>query len=196
MIDAYGEKMGFTRKDEQLNENDFSTWFQFLNQGGQIDMRRVQKMLETGELPYHNTAGFISTEDFLKRYLPENRRGELTLKKINPEMSTIWLQAEQTREKIRSNWSRIIEQGLDFDGFIKETPELMAFLDLLPAGKKSLYLDFLRKMSEEKIPWKEISSRKPKEIKAIESELEQIRNDSIYKEVKVEIPPKDKKIPE
>jgi len=44
-------------------------WRQLIGSNGQLRQDRIKHLLSTGEMPYHNIIGYISTEDFLKKYL-------------------------------------------------------------------------------------------------------------------------------
>jgi hypothetical protein len=80
------KRFGFQKvEDREVSQNRPSTWFQMIDKDGQINASRLKEMLETGELPYKASFGLIPTEDFLRRYLPPERRGKIVLEELNPE---------------------------------------------------------------------------------------------------------------
>lgn len=79
-------QFGFKVIDEKKeSQNTTPAWMQLVDKNGQIDKEKFNQALETGHLPYKNSFGYISTEEFLQRYLPDNRRGEITLKVIDAD---------------------------------------------------------------------------------------------------------------
>jgi hypothetical protein len=60
-------------------------WGQFQDSKGQLVQERVSKFLETGEPPYMVATGIIDILDFLKKYLPQERKGEVVLKEKNKD---------------------------------------------------------------------------------------------------------------
>jgi hypothetical protein len=66
------DKLGFNKIDDvDIPENQFDTWLQFIDKDGQVSKKRFEKLLQTGEFPHKSAAGYMMTEDFLKKYLPE-----------------------------------------------------------------------------------------------------------------------------
>jgi hypothetical protein len=49
-----------------------NNWSQLISNSGQIEQNRLKKLLSTGKLPYDNLIGYISVEEFLKKYLPNS----------------------------------------------------------------------------------------------------------------------------
>jgi hypothetical protein len=83
------DRIGFKKLDVDVPENGFDTWLQFIDKDGQVSKKRFEELLKTGEFPLKNTAGYIMTEDFLQKYLPENEKGEIVLQESDPEIKRI-----------------------------------------------------------------------------------------------------------
>ena len=65
-----------TRTSEAMPKNIPQQWFQFITKDGQIDKKRVAKLLQAGDFPYALTKGSISIEDFLARFAPDELCGK------------------------------------------------------------------------------------------------------------------------
>jgi len=64
-------------KMTKIGEKSGSNWSQLIGSNGQIRQDRVEELLLTGKMPYRNLIGYVPTEEFLQRYLPDKRRGEI-----------------------------------------------------------------------------------------------------------------------
>ena len=71
------------KKVKKLNYN--SIWLQFIDKDGQINRGRLDEFLKTGEIKHSEAYGIIPVEEYLKKYLPKEKRGEIVLKEIDPE---------------------------------------------------------------------------------------------------------------
>lgn len=102
LIDSpIGNKIGFNKYREYekvTGKMDF--WGQFINENGQIDDKRIQEFLRTGIPKYKVAEGFIKTEDFLKKYLPEDMRGLINLKKLTTESLENLKEIEEINKKL------------------------------------------------------------------------------------------------
>ncbi len=89
-------------------------WGQFINSDGQIDNERVSKFLETGIPPYKVSIGIIMVEDFLKKYLPEDRRGKIILKDLNQNFNNEEFEKEiEIANKVFENWDKSTEEDIN-----------------------------------------------------------------------------------
>ena len=52
-------------------------WRQLVGANGQIEQTRVKKLLSTGEMPYKNLIGYISVDEFLQEYLPNEKHRKI-----------------------------------------------------------------------------------------------------------------------
>lgn len=181
------DHLGFKKiNDDEVNQNDFATWLQFIDKDGQINKKRFNEFLATGELPYKNVKGIISTEEFLERYLPENRRGKVVIKEIDKEKEKFWLELQNGKKLLAKEWGSLLENGGNFDEFIKN--ELLGkLLNFFDPGDKKQYLSFLKTMSEDGIPWSEFYKYRDENIIKIERKIGQgIKND-LYRDKEIVI---------
>jgi len=180
--------LGFKKiTDGVVKQNDFSTWLQFIDKNGQINSKRFDKFLQTGELPFPSVVAYIPIEDFLKRYLPESRRGKINLKEINIERKDYWARLQIEAESIRSDWSELLKNNGDFDNFVKNNQALNDIFTLITPTDRSEYLDFLKIMYNSNILWSEFFEHKSAKIEAIDEKINQARRDDLYKNKEVVI---------
>lgn len=59
-----------------------SNWGQLIGSNGQIKQARVKELFSTGKMPYRNLIGYVPAEEFLREYLPAERRDKIKFKKI------------------------------------------------------------------------------------------------------------------
>ncbi len=138
------QRIGFKiykRKDFDFHG---SFWHQFINSNGQIDEARVKKFLETGKPPYGVALGAIMTEDFLKKYLPKEKRGEIILKEVDPIVFNKIEIEKETLKQIKINWDELTEEGID--NIISKCEILKQFFQS-DAGSK--YLDIFKNLKRE-----------------------------------------------
>lgn len=132
----------FNRDSKQELTGQF--WGQFINSSGQVDSIKVSKFLETGEPTFKVCIGVMMVEDFLKKYLPEEKRGKILLKKARPGLKDFNEKLEKEKEIFENILKNYIddvenenieekiyqceiiggflktEQGKDLIGFLKE----------------------------------------------------------------------------
>lgn len=85
MVDSpIGGRVGFTvyHKDNKMGG---AFWGQFINEKGEINKERMQKFLNTGIPEFFPARGFIKVEDFLKKYLPKEKKGIIELADLSEE---------------------------------------------------------------------------------------------------------------
>lgn len=110
------KRFGFKIADEKTSGEN---WQQITDKEGQIDTKRLEYAIKNGRLPFRNLTGYILIEDFLKKYLPENRKGEIVLKEVNPEYFNI------------KNGVVIQKERLDLIELIKNTPQELININLI-----------------------------------------------------------------
>lgn len=81
---AIGKRIGFTQTKRVFKTNGMSFWGQFVDQNGLIKEEEIKKFISTGIPKYYRTEGSIRTEDFLKKHLPQNRKGLIKLRELTP----------------------------------------------------------------------------------------------------------------
>jgi len=157
-------------------------WGQFVDSKGQIDQGRVKKFLETGEAPYQIAVGAIKTEDFLKKYLPKEFRGNISLKELNPEFD---------EKKYQSEYELIREMGRNWD--IMEEKDIMHILYQCSFAKEfnetndgKGFIDFFFRMKKEKKTSKDLE--KEPELNSYKKAFDEFHNNIkfINKEVVVD----------
>lgn len=182
-------RLGFRKiEDDVSKQNDFSTWLQFIDKNGQIDQKRFGEFLKTGEILYKSTKAYIPTEEFLKRYLPENRRGKVILKEVNKDRQKFWSKPENDSQFIKSEWDNLLKNGGDFNHFVKDNELLNEVLNFVTPGDKEEYILFLKTMYNSNINWAEFYEHKGKNIEKIDKKINKAMKDDLYidKEVFIE----------
>lgn len=87
-------------------------WGQFIDSEGQVNSARVSKFLETGDPPYRTAIGVMKTEDFLRKYLPPDRRGKIILKEVKPDFEEQLAEEREIISNIKENWDKITEKDI------------------------------------------------------------------------------------
>jgi len=179
-------RLGFQKvEDDTIKQNDFSTWLQFIDKNGQIDQKRFNEFLKTGELPYESIKGYIPTEEFLKKYLPENRRGKVILKEMNKDRKNFWLKLENDIQPIRSEWDNLLKNGDDFDNFIKNNKSLNEVLNFVSSNEKQKYIQFLKIMYNSNITWSNFYEHKNQDIEEVDKKINKAMQEDLYKNKEV-----------
>lgn len=140
MSHPIAKRLGFTRTDRTSHENGPHVWKQFVSAGGGLDENRVRKLLETGKPPFEPRIGFMRTEDFLRRYLPPERRGRIELQEATPESTEISYGFEEQMSALRSAWPKLREDNIV--AFFERLPELKASAQA--SGRGDAFVDVLR----------------------------------------------------
>lgn len=181
------KKIGFQvlENDEDFPPNDFSTWLQFIDKDGNISQKRLEDFIKNKKIPYKSIVAYIPVEDFLKRYLPEDRRGKIALKKINKERLILYEKIKTDSSKIKVNWNELIEKEIDFGIFFEEATALKFLLDFLDGKDKKKYLDFLKNMFSHKIEWENFNKYKDEEIEKIDKKIEKLVSDDLFEDYEV-----------
>jgi hypothetical protein len=182
------ERLGFQKIGEGLTkQNDFSTWRQFIDKNGQINQKRFNEFLKTGKLPFKSTRAYMPVEEFLQRYLPENRRGKIMLKKVNKDREWFWLEIQTVAQLIKTSWGDLIENNGDFDSLIKNNKILNELLDFISPNDKQEYLDFFQAMYDKKVPWNDFSKYKSESIKKFDEEINKRMDEDLHQNREVNI---------
>ncbi len=154
------KRIGFTiTKRETESHTGYAFWLQFIDSSGQINTERIKQLLETGKPPYVEATGYISVIDFLKKYLPDQKRGTVTLKELDPASLAQRENDARIITDLKKNWDSLNEAGIkklfaDF-AFLNEYSNIPLTSDFLPtvleykaAGKSMEELE-----SSEKLAW-------------------------------------------
>lgn len=139
-----GKKIGLTvyNKIERAPEG-LEFWGQFIDEKGNIKKEKIQKFIETGVPEYYTADGFINTEDFLRKYLPKEKKGLIKLKERSPESIEFKNFLDEASSKIEKNWERTSFEEIvsTFSGnpiaaYYMTTPEGQEYLELFKKAKE------------------------------------------------------------
>lgn len=159
------DRLGFKRLEgDPIAQTNDATWAQFIDKNGQIDKKRFNEFLDTGELKYKGVRGYIKTEDFLKRYLPENRKGKINLKEVNEDRVEFWKNFDESINSVKIKWAELIKSDSSFESFSENNEDLNKVADLFDSPDREEYINFLKLMYENKTPWHEFAKYRTKAI--------------------------------
>ena len=175
--------LGFQRIDNKKSPvNDFSTWMQFIDKNGQIDQKRFNQLLESGEPPYKSVRAYIKTEDFLRKYLPEDRRGKVVLKEIVPERRNFLLERSIHLKILAKTWDQSCLDDIPFSDLIEGNKGLDYSLSFLSETERKKYLDFLEKMHRNKISWSSIPNLRSEALEVIYEKMKEKIKEDVYQD--------------
>jgi hypothetical protein len=112
MDTVIAKKFGFTVYENENLDTSGAFWSQFISRDGKIDRKRVDQFLNTGTPPYKVKAGLIKTEDFLRKYLPKERRGKIQLKERIPGIAEQINKEEIILGEIKDRWDFLNESNI------------------------------------------------------------------------------------
>lgn len=75
---------------KNLYDNGEINWNQFIDKDGQIKKDLVKNLFKDKKPPFKNIVAYGDILSFLNKFLPEEKRGEIILKDINPEWEKIY----------------------------------------------------------------------------------------------------------
>ncbi|KKQ34499.1 MAG: hypothetical protein US50_C0046G0006 [Candidatus Nomurabacteria bacterium GW2011_GWB1_37_5] len=107
-----------------IDESNQVLWGQFIDKKGQIDQNKLSALLKTGDFPYKTLVGYIETVDFLKQYLPEEKKGRLILKEID---SSLQKKYAEINKKLSENSAKFVEKWNN--GGIKNKQDILNYFD-------------------------------------------------------------------
>jgi len=130
-----GQRVGFHLSERMPLNGSLGTWYQFLDKEGNLKEDEVQTFFETGKPRFYERQGYLLTEEFLKKYLPKEKRGIVTLKKVNPDFAPM-LEIEKLRiDAIVSVWDDVNIESIK--AMVAETSILSRFFTETEVGKKT-----------------------------------------------------------
>ena len=163
------QRLGFKTiegsEDPYENYNNSSAWMQLVDKDGQLDQKRFAQAMATGELPYKVKTGYITTEDFLRRYLPPEARGDITLKETNPAWAERQKRLSSEVLTIRNEWDKLApSKTIDVDNFISRYPLINEAMK--GAGIHEVFVAGLKRAAEQGWTMKDFGSHEvfPKEL--------------------------------
>jgi hypothetical protein len=99
------------RKFDKPDELASTNWQQLITEEGQINQDKVQQLFQSGVMPARNIIGYIKVEDFLQKYLPADKQGQIRLKKINPTLDTGFLSLERNAKADGQKFNKAWDAG-------------------------------------------------------------------------------------
>ncbi len=174
------ERLGFKKVitlESHFNGN--GLWSQFIDQNGNISKHRFEEFIKTGKPPYEVSLGYIPIEEFLSRYLPTEKKGEIILKEIDPKWN------REDTQKLEEYTEKIHQLREDFENFVNDkSMSAEAFIQKYPAvvevmTKAGCYGDLLKIMNEARDKGyriEEIGRRMPLENSRLEKAYQEYRD--------------------
>jgi len=109
-----GKRIGFNvyKKYENVVDNP-SFWGQFINEKGEINKQKMEKFLETGKGDYYPAQGFINIEDFLRKYLPKERRGVIKLRDLSEDSKRFKEEKNKVIQEIDNNFADLSYEEIE-----------------------------------------------------------------------------------
>lgn len=141
------KNIGFNVAEEKSPQNDLSCWLQFVDKNGEINKKRFDKFLESGNLPFKSKVGFIKTEDFLKNYLPKELKGKINLMEIDKTEEEKIERINKEFVLFEKGYTDCQKKGLSFDKALEFAPELEESLLLkLNKEEKDFILNYFKNL--------------------------------------------------
>lgn len=159
-----GKRIGFNVIDvkKDLKRND-GFWGQFINEKGDLNKDRMNRFLENGVPDFYVSTGFIKVEDFLKKYLPKDKRGIIKLKErssraINFINDTEWINDKNIKKfsfqeifdqlnknELMANFLKT-ENGIKILEILKQIKDLgIENFDKLDFPNKEIYMEIFKR---------------------------------------------------
>lgn len=167
------QRLGFKQiAGTSSTNNDFSTWFQFIDRYGGINQKRLDQFLQSGELPFKCLTSYMPTMDFLQRFLPENRRGRIVIRKLKADSLNAWREMNEDSRSLQIVWLNSLKSKEKFDKFLNRNEFLNELLSLISAEERCQYVDFLRIMYQQKIAWCDFWQHQGSDIASIKEKMQ------------------------
>lgn len=179
-------RLGFkiTEKDQEEKMLQApQAWWQFMDKGGQINAKRLQEFAQSGELPLPVVRGEIAVEDFLRLYLPKERRGEVVLKRMSSENKEKFKQFKTLGERVQLEWENLSPEALKALIFGNEL--VGGFIQASEVGKE--YLDSLVEMKGNNIPIETVSETLKEKNKIFQKQLDAYLAQNLLVDTKISI---------
>jgi len=167
---------GFHILKNDLPQNGLYTWLQFMDRNGKISQKRVNQLLETGEIPVQAKTAYIPVEEFLQTYLPQERRGEITLKEVDQEWKNTTEQLTKEDHKLRDDWKD--GKITNLKKFLSELPTIQKIFE--KAGIWNDFVNILTAAYEAKLKWEEIRNNYHEQLASMPKKIEDILESDKY----------------
>jgi hypothetical protein len=113
MNTVIGKRAGFHVYQEGSRAFGEGFWGQFVDENGNLDKKRCDELYKNGIPPFRVSEGYMTIEEFLKKYLPEEQKNIAKLKKANTEFAENFIKDKLTQiSYIRNNWNHMTVDDL------------------------------------------------------------------------------------
>jgi hypothetical protein len=163
---SLAKRLGFKIIERSAALTHQSTWWQFIDKGGQIDKHKLEKFLTTGELPYMVALGLIRIEDFLDRFLPADSRGEIVLQELSPDYLERKQSIEEFNRKFKAGFDQLTSAEL-----IRLFHDYKFFAAKIAAGQLDQLFDFIREVKAQGYTYQEVGQKEAGRVKALAKEI-------------------------
>lgn len=136
-------RIGFHVSEPLPVDGSLGLWYQFIDKDGNLKKDEIAQFFTTGKPRFYEREGYMFVEDFLKKYLPPEKRGELHLKKAKPELSKDLLIDRVMLSELTKIWDSLSEQGIE--KIIRQRTFPTRFFYETEEGKKILAFFFEQK---------------------------------------------------
>lgn len=176
------KRIGFTIYNRDLEFSNGPFWGQFIDSNGQIKNKEISKFLETGKSPYRIAAGAIKVEDFLRKYLPQEKRGKIKLRESTQESLDFIKDLNRIINELNDKWD-----SLSFDEIVALMNSNTIFANYFKTSDGKAYIDIFKKAKELNLKKNEIHfiqyENKDEIKKKFDKYIEANRNKYTEKEV-------------
>ena len=125
-------------------------WSQLIDKDGEIDSGKLDFLIKNKRLPYDRAVGFIDIEDFLRKYLPKDKRGIVTLSRIDDVYEKKMEKIKDIAQKeIRDKWNDIISGEVSLETVYVVAKDYFDFLEEM--GVKEYFIDFMEECVRRKL---------------------------------------------
>lgn len=176
------KRLGFQITDKKFSHRSHSTWLQFIDQNGQINQKRLKKLLETGDFLYKVRFGFIRVEDFLQKFLPADRRGqEIVLKEISEEWVEFHAELGKETKQLQNDWQNLSLEDLDNLG--NKFPKTSEFLNRV--GITENFLAILKQIKQLNLSFAEGKEKFKNEFDQFQVAVNKFVEETVYQDKKI-----------
>ncbi|HRY82705.1 MAG TPA: hypothetical protein P5232_03325 [Candidatus Moranbacteria bacterium] len=173
------EAFGFEEVERTDSLNHFSTWWQFIDKNGQIDKKRFEQFTKNGKPPLQVVLAKVKVEDFLKKYLPQEKKGKILLK----EYSFKNKEALEFRKMFETKFNSIKPEEIA-DLF----SESRVYSEFYQKGIFNELIEFLVEMKKKGYTYRQIENMKSERLNVISEKLKKVLDANNYVEKEIFIP--------
>lgn len=150
MSHPLAEKLGFKKVSGKPSTEDAfkepGYWLQLIDAQGNIKKDAVEFLYKNHKLPYDFSYGKIETEDFLRRYLPDNfKNKKIVLKEPRREYLDVMNKLSSEWSYFESQWDDIPEEEV-INKFYDLAPSFIALLK--KAGVLESFMSHLKQLKQ------------------------------------------------